>query len=774
MSNIIKLESIKDKENSGIKALNLKKLISNGLPVPAGFVITTNAFKKFLSANRLDNKIGELLGKSVGSNLYDIYKEIEELILDAQIPDSLYNEIKNAYEELSVGKEVKELGGLALDLVKAGRNQAFVAVRSSPTNEDLKQMNAILSAQGMGQLGKSIKRCWAGLFSPRAIINSKNKGYQNFPLIAVIVQKMVNAEKSGILYTSNPDNGNAEQMVIEAMWGIGSSVSAGFIIPDEYILNKNTGKVINKRIRKKLWSIEIDGGTGKLIKRRIPNERINIQVMSDSELKTIFEIAESIGSESQEIEWGIERNRVHIIQARKENILEEIQAEEIPGKLLLDGIPVSNGKIKGKAKIVLSSADFDKVEEGDIIVTDSVRMEMDELLSRAIGIVTDHGGRRCRASIIANEKNIPCIVGTENATTTLKDGQQVVLMNGKVYKLESVSEYMQPETESFHEPQGIHDGVIATNVKLSLTFPEVDEEIINKCDGIGILKSESFLTNHGKHPILFARESSEDVIDKIVSNVGRVAKMFYPKTVWYKLLDMKTNELKGLEFGEEEDLEDNSLLGWHGIRRSLDQQDLLRCEMEAIEKLNQQGITNIGVLVPFASTIDEFRMFKEMYPSVGRIKTGLVVGTPSSGLEVESFCKEGVSYVLIDIDVLTQLVLGVDRNNKKITRLYSETSPAVLNIVRQIVQKCKKHGIETCIAGDSCSDPQTAEKFVEVGIGSISTDVESIDRIKAAIARTEKKLLLDNVRGRQEEYRPAVQSSDPSSKVSGYPSNADL
>lgn len=749
MANVIKLEAVKNAEDVGVKAVNISKLINNGAPVPSGFVITTNAFKRFLAAGRLEKRISELLGKQE-NNIYDVYREIEKLISDAELPDALHMEIKDAYDELSIGREVKELGGMALDLVKAGRGQSFVTVRSSPTSEEL-EMDIVLNAHGMSQLIRAIKKCWTALFSPKIILENRKTGYRNFPLIAVIVQKMVNAEKSGIIYTSNPDNGNADEMLIEAAWGNGT-VYEDFIIPDTYILNKSNGEIVRKRIKRKPWSIETDESTGNLTKRRVSDEKACAQVLSEYELKKIFDVISSIGMEgTQEIEWCIERNKVYIIQSERGKTLEQTHKQEPMEKSILDGIHVSNGNASGTARIVLSPDDFDKVEDGDIIIVGSVSAGMSRILNKVTGIVTNFGGRRCRTSRLANKKNIPCIVGTENATNVLEDGQEIVLMNGKVYKKATVEHEMHTR-EEIGNLKNIPYGVIATNVKLSLAFPELNKDIVNKCDGIGVLKPENLLTNNGKHPLHFARENSEEAVERIVSEVGRIAKMFYPKIVWYRFLDMKTNELKDLETGNEEEIdEDNPLVGWHGLRRALDQQDLLRCEMEAIEKLNSQGITNIGVLVPFVSTIEEFKMLKEMYPSIGRLKTGIVVATPSSGLDIESFCKEGISYVLIDIDVLAQLVLGVDRNNNRIVKLYSEANPAVLNLIRQVVQKCKQYNIEVCIAGDSCSDPQTVEKFVETGVNSISTDPESIEMVKDAIARAEKRLLLDRAREKSEE-----------------------
>jgi pyruvate,water dikinase len=252
------------------------------------------------------------------------------------------------------------------------------------------------------------------------------------------------------------------------------------------------------------------------------------------------------------------------------------------------------------------------------------------------------------------------------------------------------------------------------------------------------------LTDSCKSPFYVAKMNPEMLVSVLMENLGKIARIFYPKTVWYRLFDARTDELKQLEGGAEEAVEANPILGWHGIRRSIEEQDVLSCEVEAIKSLRQDGIDNIGIIIPFISTADELAKAKPIFAG---IKTGISVDVPSAALDIESFCREGIAYVLINTDILHPLIHGMDKDNGRFAEQHKNTG-ALVNIIRHVADKCRPYKIETAVAGELCSDAEMVSKFVEIGIDSIVSEPEYVERIKPVIARTERKILLDKLRNK--------------------------
>jgi pyruvate,water dikinase len=263
-------------------------------------------------------------------------------------------------------------------------------------------------------------------------------------------------------------------------------------------------------------------------------------------------------------------------------------------------------------------------------------------------------------------------------------------------------------------------------------------------DGVGLIRAEHIITETGKHPFYLIRKNPHEIIESLIKGLGDIAKAFYPKPVWYRSIDIRSDEFRELEGGEYESSENNPLMGWHGIRRSLDQPDLLKIEIEIIERLYKEGLSNIVLGIPFLTSMEEFRAVKQMarFP----LKIGVMVDTPAAGLEIENLCKEGIAFAAIGLNDLTQLTLGVDRDNSSISKLYSELNPAVINLLKHILRTCRKYSVETSVYGDFVSDPRIAEALVKLGVGSISTEPENLEDVKSIITRTERKIILESMR----------------------------
>ena len=761
MDLIVKIGADSSPKTVGVKGSGLSRVYENKFPVPDGFILTTEAFRSFLRYNNLEKKIAETISnffaQNSGKALKELHLDIEKLFIGSEMPEPLRNSLFEHYENMSIGREAKELGGRALDMVRAGRTYHLVSVRSSPTTEDVKHLGSVFCVKGKTEVERAVKKMWSCTFCPRMVIKYW-KHDKTLPLMAVVVKKMVNAEKSGVVYTCNPDNSSSEQIVIESAIGIGDIISSGAITPDEYIISKPDRQILDKKIRKKTLFSAISMDTGFLSKRPLAAAAASL---TDYDIKNITEVANNIEFLFQkplEIEFCMERGRIYILQVR-DLLPNNILCQET-GTFVLSGVPANSGTARGRAKII-SNTDYNRIEAGDIVVAKSLDTLIEENIEKIGGIITENGGRSSYPAVISKEFGIPSIVGAEKATDILRDGMEVEIKDRFIF---SVSDAEQTETNQkpdiapatentaqniaaeniiAQEPCGFQEGITATNIKMSLSSSAFDDRIAGLTDGVGMLSSKNMLTESCKNPFSTAKEDPEAVISVIANNLGRTARIFFPKTVWYRLFDARTDELKQLEGGSDEPAEANPLLGFHGIRRSLEEQSVLLCEIEAIKRLREDGINNIGILVPFISTAEEFRKIKSL---ISGIKAGISVDIPSAGLDIEAFCRDGAEYVLVNTDMLHPLLHGTDKDSGKFTGQRGNVNP-LLHMLKHITDMCRQHKVETAVSGEFCSEPEMVSRFVGMGVDSIVLEQEYVEKIKPVVARAERKILLGKLRG---------------------------
>ena len=349
------------------------------------------------------------------------------------------------------------------------------------------------------------------------------------------------------------------------------------------------------------------------------------------------------------------------------------------GKAILTGLGASPGKVRGRVKLAPDADTVRTMEHGEILVTTMTNPSMVPLMKKATAIITNEGGMTCHASIVSRELGVPCIVGTGNATEVLKDGQDIVVdaTNGKVYEpgeepqaaeqtapMPSMEVLDNPaeEREYAHaQPNGDGENLTATSIKANIAFTEAAEKAVHKADGVGLLRAEHMLAQSGRHPAALAKHDPEELVRIIEEGIGKIARIFHPKPVWYRTLDARTDEFRELKGGENEHHESNPMLGWHGVRRSIDEPDVFRCEIQALKNLRENGLDNVSVMLPFIISVEELRRAKSMidFP----IGVGIMVETPAAVEQIDEFCKEGISFASIGSNDLTQLALGVDRNN---------------------------------------------------------------------------------------------------------------
>lgn len=728
----------------GGKGANLGEMFNIGLPVPSGFVVTTKAFDRLMEINNLGVEIDRIVSETDVEDtgaLMDASKKIKNLITSQDFPAEIKSEVLQSYENLSFSDKITDQR--LLSLISAGRGLSIVAVRSSATTEDLPtasfagQQASFLNVKGKNDLIDSIKKCWASLFEPRAIFYRTKHGFGKAS-IAVVVQRMVNADKAGVMFTVDPVTGD-DNIVIESTWGLGEYLVLGEITPDHYVVNKDTGEVIDVKVGKKTVALMRDGMTEKSVPVNIPRDKVEARTLSDSELAKLARYGKQLEDyygKPQDVEFAIERSTIRIVQTRAITTKAGEKGASMQGNELLRGMGASPGVATGKVKIVGDMNDTTKIAEGDILVTTMTSPDLVPTMSKSAAIVTDLGSPTSHAAIVSREMGIPAIVGTETATKVLQDGQVVTVdaYNGVVYEGDVSVE--KPVVQEISGPTG----PTKTKVKVNLAFAQ-NLEVAEKADGVGLLRVEHMITKYGVHPAKLVREGrSEDYIKILIDGIKPIAEAFDPKPVWVRTLDARSDEFRNLEGGEEEPREANPMLGWHGIRRSLDEPEILRAEFESVKRMHAEGLTNIHIMLPFVISVDEVRKAKEIAGEVGMgegFQLGIMVETPAAAVSIKNFCEEGVGFVSFGTNDLTQLALGVDRNNEKIARLHSAFHPAVVKMMTDVISTCSLYNIETSICGEAGSDPEMAKILVRAGIGSVSCNIDAIDRIRSAVYSAE-------------------------------------
>ncbi len=728
----------------GGKAANLGELLRAEIPVPDGFVVDARTFREFIQKTGIQEKIYSLLQDldvEDTEKLETVSRQIREIIETTEIPEEIEKEIREAYRKLceEEGREV------------------YVAVRSSATAEDLPdasfagQQETYLNVAGEDEVVEKVKKCWSSLFTPRAIYYRVQKGFRHEDVsIAVVVQKMVNSEKSGVMFTSHPVTGE-KKCIIEAVFGLGEAIVSGLVTPDTYVYDRVKGELEEVKIGEKKFMLTKKDG--KTVKVEIP-DRSRERVLSDEEIKrlvTLGELIEDHYATPQDVEWAMEGGEIYIVQSRPITTIRKVEevSEEVEGRILLKGLGASPGIASGRVKVIFSEKEISKVEEGDILVTTMTTPDMVPAMKRAAAIVTDEGGMTCHAAIVSRELGVPAVVGTKKATKVLKDGMVITVDGEKGIIYEGRIERRE-EPKPFIAPAPV---ITATEVKVNISIPDVAERVAREtnADGVGLFRIEHMILGLEKHPMKFIKDGEVDrYIDLLYQEMKKVVKAFYPKPVWIRTLDAPTDEFRAMEGGEEEPIEANPMLGFRGIRRDLAEEEHFRAELRAIKRLVDEGYTNIGIMLPLITSPEEVRRAKEIAISEGipldKIEFGIMVETPAAALILEEIIKEGIDFVSLGTNDLTQYTLAVDRNNENVAYLYNETHPAVLKLIERTIKVCKEHGVKSSICGQAGSYPHVVEKLVEFGIDSVSANPDAVHKIREVVARAERRIILEKLR----------------------------
>ena len=732
---------------AGGKGANLGEMYNAKVPVPNGFVVTAQAYYYFIEKSGLKEKIlKELKDLDVENSkkLQLASDNIIKLILKEQIPQEVQEEIKNMYHGL------------------CGNIDKQVAVRSSATAEDLPeasfagQQETYLNITSWRDVVKSTKMCWASLFGARAIYYRARQGFDHFKIgIAVPIQLMIQSEVSGIMFTINPLTNNKDQISIEAAYGLGQPIVSGELTPDQYFVSKNGYKLEEKYIIPQTWQLTQKG------RITISRQYQKKQKLEDSYIIKLAHIGKQLEDhygKPQDIEWGLYNKKLYIVQTRPVTTIgkrEETVNVDITSKIpvqdiILEGSPASPGYASGKVTIIHSAKELSKIKQGNILVTEMTNPDFVPAMRKASAIVTDEGGVTSHAAIVSRELGIPAVVGTRLATSILKNSEVITVngYNGQVYSGDyaEVLRTIKPEKD-YSEYK---NAKTATKVYVNLGEMELAQKVGQMgVDGIGLLRAEFMIAGIGKHPRKFIEEKKQKVfIDKLVEGLKIFVEAFEGRPVIYRATDFKTNEYRSLKGGEEyEGEENNPMIGFRGVCRYLADSEVFKMEIEAIKIIrNKMGYKNLHLMLPFVRTTKELIDVKKLLTTFGLTRKGsfelyLMVEIPSVVILLDDFIDVGIDGISIGSNDLAMLILGVDRDNEKVSGIFDERNPAVLWALEKAITTAKKRNIKASICGQAPSRfPELTRNLVKWGITSVSVspDVAYLTRKIISEAEFEK------------------------------------
>lgn len=720
---------------AGGKGASLAEMYTHKFPVPPGFIITADSYRYFIDKAGIKGDIKRILDElDVDDNdaLNKASKRIRDLIENSQLPDDLKDEILEAYGILD-DKDVKNAGLGASDILRTSHERPFVAIRSSATTEDLAdasfagQQESFLAVKGDVDLIEKIKKCFSSLFTPRAIFYRLKKGFDiSKSYLAVVVQKMIDSDKSGVIFSKNPlkEDGN---VVIEAVFGLGEGIVSGMILPDHYVINpRKDFEVVEERVSDKRIAL-VRNSSGKIGEVKLTNEISKREVLNQYELKRLSQFAmqlEEHYKKPQDIEFAIGAGEFYIVQSRPITTKVKQSEGEIGGNVLFSGLGASPGVSSGVVKIIHDMEDLSKIKRGDILVTKMTNPDMVVAMQKAAGIITDEGGVTSHAAIVSREMGIPAVVGTRVATERLKDGD-IVSVDGFTGRIiEGRVEEKKAEIKQIVPTK--------TKIKVIVDLPDyASRAATSGLREIGLVRLESLIAVKGMHPVYFLKKNKlEEYIDLI--HDGLKMMLGYFDKIWVRTSDVRSDEFKNLE-GAPGTIEGNPMLGDHGIRFSLKNIDLLEAEFKAVKELADEFPgKGFGIMLPQVISVEEVEEAKKIFiesKMPGNVQFGVMVETPAAVLIIDKIIELGIDFISFGTNDLTQYTLALDRNNPDVQNLYDEMHPAVLRSIASVIKICKNNNVETSICGQAGSRPEMAKFLVEAGIDSISVNADAAEAV---------------------------------------------
>ncbi len=761
----------------------ITKLASAGIPVPDGFAITSESFIEFLNSNGLVEKLQALmsqLDRVKYANLRELGLKARKWILEAVIPPDLKKEVIEAYQKLSNGTQIE------------------VAVRSSATAEDLPQASfagqhdSYLNIKGDKELLQAVQKCYASLYTDRAIKYREDNGFAHEKVfLSIGVQKMVRSDKasSGVCFTLEPESGFRDIVHISGVWGLGENIVQGTVIPDEYFVFKPTllkGKfpIIQKKLGDKDQTMIYSENPEEPV-RNIPTskEKREQYVLSDEEIIQIARWAMAIEDhyrKPMDLEWAKDglTQEIFIIQARPETVQSRknplmVKEFELLEKAdpLVQGNAVGSKITVGKARILDSPDQSAALQPGEIVVTNLTSPDWDPILMNAGGIITNEGGRTSHASIVARELGVPAVVGCGNATKKISDGEMITIScaegkTGNVYRGKMAFREIELDFSKIRKPKSTKVMLIAGDPDKAFKWSFYPN------DGVGLMRIEFIIMHTIQiHPMALVRfdalkdlqakqrieklthhyaDKKQFFVDKLAEGIATIAASFYPKEVIVRMSDFKTNEYANLLGGKEfEPHEENPMIGFRGASRYYNERyrEGFKLECEAIAKVRgEMGLNNVKVMIPFCRTVEEGEKVIEVMKDFGLeqgsndLEIYVMAEIPSNVMLADQFARifDGFS---IGSNDLTQLTLGIDRDSAIISDLFNERNEAPEKMISIMIREARKAGVKIGLCGQAPSDyPEFAQFLVEKGIDSISFNPDALLEGIENINKAEKKI----------------------------------
>lgn len=763
----------------------VQELAAMGIRVPPGFATTANAFRRFIEANDLNTMIAETLASFDAGKitLQNAGESIRTVIVASDWPAASEAAIRDAYRKLSE---------------RGGRDNMSVAVRSSATAEDLPdasfagQQETYLNVVGEDELLIACRKCYASLFTDRAITYRKLKGFDHLQVaLSVGVQQMVRSDigGSGVMFSIDTETGFDKVVLINAAWGLGENVVQGAVTPDEFQVYKpflgrdGVRPIIEKKLGAKEIKMIYAGSDGVEPVRNVPTSRAEREmfVLSDDDVLDLATQAVTIEKHyglPMDMEWAKdgETGELFIVQARPETVQSRADVGALRhfsvgkhGKTIITGLSVGEQVATGRVCLIESVSDIDRFVDGSVLVTSTTDPDWVPIMKRASAIVTDHGGRTSHAAIVSRELGVPAIVGCGDATHVLHDQQEVTIScaeGDEGYVYEGVAEITVEELDLTHVPE------TRTHVMLNIANPATAARWWRlPADGVGLARMEFVVANSIRvHPEALLHfedirdegvreqietltrgydDKAEYFVDKLALGLARIAAVAHPNPMILRMSDFKTNEYADLLGGAQfEPREENPMIGWRGASRYYDPayKDGFKLECRAVHRLRETlGFENVMVMIPFCRTPQEAERVLAVMKEEGleRGAKGLQVYVmcelPSNVVLAEEFAKHFDGFSIGSND-LTQLTLGIDRDSDKLAPLFDERHEAVQWMIRTAIRKAHEAGAKIGLCGQAPSNyPDFAQVLVDAGIDSISVVPDSFLQVKKHVAAAEAK-----------------------------------
>jgi len=767
----------------GGKSSSLGEMTSSmDVPVPYGFATTARAYRYFMHKTKLNDKVNDLL-ESIkdyenSDELHKTCEQIRNLIVEAQMPDDLANDIKQAYSDLAK---------------KMGQEDPFVAIRSSATAEDLPnasfagQQESYLNIKGAADVVNRVQQCYASLFTDRA---TYYRHKQHFPhekvALSAAIQMMVFSKASGIMFSVNVANGDGSKIMVDAIYGLGEYIVLGKVTPDHFVIDKQSMKIVEKDILKQ--TVELvrvaDGGTEE---QTVPTELQEQAALTDSQVIELAGYAKEIERHYgcyMDMEYALDTNtnRLWIVQARPETVWSQRKKNkdnaidgssnvvtEADAEIAVRGLAASPGVASGVVHVIDNPKDIDQFKQGEVLVTVMTSPDWVPAMKKAVAIITNNGGMTCHAAIISREMQIPCIVGTRSkntvATEVLKTGDVVTVdaKNGVVYRGEvtSMLKKATPETTTTGQVVAAESfAPTATGVMMNLGDPGlVDRYASLPADGIGLMREEFIWTSYiHEHPLYLIENGQADkVVNMLAEGIAKVVRAMAPRPVVLRFSDFKSSEYRNLKGGEKyEPHESADLLGWRGASRYYDPKyiDAFKLELAAVKKVRSEfGLKNLNVMIPFVRTVTEAQKVTAIMRDEGLVRSAdfkvyMMAEIPSNIILADQF-NQFVDGYSIGSNDLAMLILGCDRNNDTVASLFDERDLAVKRAIRHLIVTAHKDGKTVSICGQAPSEyPEFTNFLIQSGIDYVSVNPDMVKETKRNVAHFEQRLILDKATGR--------------------------